>query len=83
MMIFTTFITSIGRFISSISMTGVGKRNSWHNEETYGGFTYSDWEQIGNDLKLGIIHLHITIRLSKQLEKRKLLPCDVIGHITI
>lgn len=56
MMFFTTFITSIGSFISSISMTGIGKRNNRHNEETYGVFTYSDWEKIGNDLKLGIIN---------------------------
>lgn len=55
MMFFTMFITSIGSFISSISMTGIGKRNNRHNEETYSGFTYSDWEKIGNDLKLGII----------------------------
>ena len=35
MMFFTTFITSIGSFISSISMTGIGKRNNRHNEEFY------------------------------------------------
>lgn len=62
MMFFTTFITSIGRFISSISMTDIGKRNNRHNEETYSGFTYSDWEKIGNDLKLGIINQGRTSR---------------------
>ena len=32
------------------------KQKEKHSHENYGGFIYSDWEKIGNDMKMGLIN---------------------------